>query len=132
MQPELHLAVERLLTKLFPPVGIYSGVRIVVDSSVALAVLQAVESLGEREAACICLRFGLTGSKLCLAGIAQVVPKVRQPDETVKPERTREIIARGLRRLRHPVRSKRIFEAMAKARKELNSPDRERSSRLSG
>jgi DNA-directed RNA polymerase sigma subunit (sigma70/sigma32) len=114
---ELQMRIKQLLKDTYYPLSHYSKNyfgKIRVDDSVAQIVLNVLDTLEYREVSCLCLKYGITGSKLDFGEIAQYVPQTRNPYVSVSPGRTRQIIAKAIRKLRHPTRMDRIFQAMAK------------------
>ena len=106
MQPNLRRRIKDLLKDVFgnePAVE-----RIKVDNQVASIVLQMVDSLPVREKACVCLRYGLTEAPKALGEIAVAVGKVKNPNSPITKARAGQILRRGLRMMRHPVRAERI------------------------
>ena len=110
MQPTLRRRIKELVNDVFgnkPAVE-----KIKVDNQVASIVLQMVDSLPAREKACVCLRYGLTERPKALGEIAVAVGKVENPNSPITKARAEQMLRRGLRMMRHPVRSERIRALM--------------------
>ncbi len=114
---ELQRRIRQLLKDTYYPLSHYSKDyfgKIRVDDGVVQIVLNVLDTLEYREESCLCLKYGVTGSKKDFGEIAQCVPQIRNPYVSVSLGRTRQIIAKAMRKLRHPARMDRIFKAMAK------------------
>ena len=115
MQPHSRRGIKALLE------GIYVGdkrygitkatiEKLRVDNRVALMVLDMMETLLDREQLALCLRYGVTGkSPMDLKEIAWQLGKVKDSNSPIGKERARQIVARGLRKMRNPSRGHRLI-----------------------
>jgi len=112
---ELHKRIKLFLKDVYYPTPMYSENyygTIRIDDGVVHTVLNVLDSLQIREVTCLCLKYGVTGPIQKLENIAQALPHSSNPFSSVSPGQARQIIAKALRKMRHPTRMRRIFAAM--------------------
>jgi len=92
--------------------GLEKPVTVRVDARVARLVLATVGKLPAREALCLRLRYGLGVARTPAREIGEMIGKVKDAKSPVTRQRVGALIARGLRRMRHPLRAEAIVRAM--------------------
>ena len=112
MQRDLHNRIKLLLKDLFGDGRKYRHPKIKVDDRVCMVVLQMLDTLDVRIIECICRNYGIAERPMTLKEVAQGVGKVKNPDIPIGAAQAASLIRKGLRQLRHPVRSGRIINAL--------------------
>ncbi len=102
-----------LLGDVFGPDDRYTGVQLRMNDSVGQAVMQALYSLRDRERICVCMRYGITVPVHPVDLIGEAIKRQDNPSMPVSGNQVRVILAKALRKLRHPVRNKPIREALS-------------------
>lgn len=95
--PVLRVRLKKLIKDVFkksPYAQVIEKLRI--DNDVAFMVVEALNSLPNREKACLCLRYGITGSKMNRTETARVLGRVKYPKDAIGAARVAEITARGV------------------------------------
>jgi DNA-directed RNA polymerase sigma subunit (sigma70/sigma32) len=113
MTPDLQISLERLLKDVFGDQR-YNRAKLRINDAVAFTVMQMMDTLEIREIVCLCLKYGITEERMDLKTIAQNIAKVKNPDVKIGPARAREIVARAVRKMRHPVRLRRLIATLEK------------------
>jgi DNA-directed RNA polymerase sigma subunit (sigma70/sigma32) len=118
MSKDLETSLRNLLNAIFPE-GRWHGrtdrIHIRIDEHVALVTLNMLATLDVRLAGCVCAKYGITGKPMNLREISGVVERVQEPETHIGPARARQIVQKGLRKMRHPIRAERIIRAMENA-----------------
>jgi hypothetical protein len=108
----LHKRIKALLKDVLGDGRMHSHPKITVDDSVSLVVLGMLDTLDRRIIECICRKYGITEPPMKLNEVAQGIGKVKNPDVPIGAAQAASLIRKGLRQLRHPVRLRRVINAL--------------------
>ena len=111
MPENINSRIQTLLGDIFPA-GSQHEVVIRVNDAVAYAVWESLNTLAPSERDCICMKYGIVGAPMKFKDVAERVKVASRSDGPGSRERIRQLVAKGLNKMRRPPRSDAILAAM--------------------